>query len=378
MTALEATYYGNTVLAWILATGLFIVTTGGLAIGRILVLRNLKASTNARAFFLVAVRHTRYVFLVIVGLAVASLAVQLPVKAPRIIAITVTVVVLIQIAWWLHGVISFWVRRATRQRAATNVGSTTTIRALGMGAILLVWVIFAIAVLGTAGIDVTALVAGLGIGGIAVALAVQNVASDLFASISIIVDKPFLVGDFIKVGEQLGTVEQIGVQTTRVRSLSGEQLIFGNADLLKSRIQNFKRMQERRVVFEIGVEYGTTPELVEAVPGMIRAAIDAEPDTRIDRVHFKEYGDSALVYESVYYVLSPDYNTYMDRQQAINLTLYRKFGDLGIGFAFPSRTVMLRMSPEERTELAAQFGGHDPDSAAHEWQPAPRNRPESR
>lgn len=375
MAALSATYYGSTLLAWIIAAGMFLILATGLSLARILVLRKVHASSNARAFFLVAVRHTRYVFLVLVALSVATTAIQLPVRAPHIIGQITAVIVLVQIAWWLHGILNFWVRRVTRQRAASNVGSVTTIRALGIAARVLIWTVLLVAVMGSLGIDVTALVAGLGIGGIAVALAVQNIASDLFASISIIIDKPFLVGDFIKVGEQLGTVEQIGVQTTRVRSLSGEQLIFGNADLLKSRIQNFKRMQERRVVFEIGVEYGTSPEVVEAIPGMIRTAIQALPDTRVDRIHFKSYGDSALVFESVFYVLSPDYNVYMDRQQAINLALYRQFGELGISFAFPSRTVMLKMLPEAREDIAARIAGESESSDKHEWEEAaPRAR----
>ena len=375
MAALSATYYGNTLLAWIIAGGVFLALSSVLSVARILVLRKVASSSNARAFFLVAVRHTRYVFLVLVALSVATTAIRLPGRAPHIIGVITAVIVLVQIAWWLHGILNFWVRQVTRRRAATNVGSTTTIRALGIAARVVIWAVLLIAVMGSLGIDVTALIAGLGIGGIAVALAVQNIASDLFASISIIVDKPFVVGDFIKVGELLGTVEQIGVQTTRVRSLSGEQLIFGNADLLKSRIQNFKRMQERRVVFQIGVEYGTSPELMQAIPDMIRTVIQALPDTRVDRIHFKEYGDSALVFESVFYVLSPDYNVYMDRQQAINLALYRQFGELNIGFAFPTRTVMLKMLPEEREDVAARIAGDTETNDKQEWEGAtPSNR----
>ncbi len=164
------------------------------------------------------------------------------------------------------------------------------------------------------GVDVTALVAGLGVGGIAVALAVQSILGDLFASLSIVLDKPFVIGDFIIVGDLLGTVENVGIKTTRVRSLSGEQLIFSNADLLNSRIRNYGRMYERRVVFTVGVTYDTPRHKLE---------------------------DFSLDFETVYYVQDPAYNLYMDIQQAINLELYQRFADEGIEFAYPTQTLFL-------------------------------------
>lgn len=337
-------FYGNPVIHWIVAGAIFAGVLGGLSIARIVLLRNIRPRTTMRAFSLVAIRHTRYFFLAVVALFAASVAVTLPTGTPHLLRIAVGVVVVLQVAWWVHGIINFSARRISRRRAQTNLGSVTTVRALGILAKAILWMIFVVAVMATVGIDVTAVVAGLGIGGIAIALAVQNIVGDLFASVSIILDKPFIVGDFIKVGEQLGTVEEIGIKTTRLRSLTGEQLVFGNGDLLSSRIQNFKRMTERRVMFTIGVEYGTSPELVEAIPGIIRGSIEQSSSTRVDRIHFKEYGDSSLVYEAVYYVLSPEYNRYMDIQQAVNVDLYRKFSDAGISFAFPTTTVFLRQS----------------------------------
>ncbi|HEV7226556.1 MAG TPA: mechanosensitive ion channel family protein, partial [Pirellulales bacterium] len=185
----------------------------------------------------------------------------------------------------------------------------------------------------------SALVAGLGVGGIAIALAAQNVLGDLFASLSIVLDRPFILGDFIAVGDFSGAVEHIGLKTTRLRSLSGEQLVFSNADLLQSRIRNYKRMYERRIQFTFGVAYGTSRDQLTAIPGMIREAIAAHEKTRFDRAHFKSFGDSALIFEAVYYVLSPDYNLYMDIQQAINLTLLQGFAAAGIDFAFPTQTI---------------------------------------
>jgi len=181
----------------------------------------------------------------------------------------------------------------------------------------------------------------LGVGGIAVALAVQNILGDLFASLSIVLDKPFVIGDFIVVDTFVGTVEHIGLKTTRLRSLSGEQVIFSNTDLLGSRIRNYKRMYERRVVFTLGLVYQTPMEKVESVGKILQEIIELEPQARFDRAHFKEFGDSALVYEIVYFIKTSDFNAYMDAQQRINLAIMQRFEEQGISFAYPTRTVYM-------------------------------------
>jgi small-conductance mechanosensitive channel len=190
-------------------------------------------------------------------------------------------------------------------------------------------------------VDITALVAGLGIGGVAVALALQNILGDLFASLSIVMDKPFVVGDFLMVGDFLGSVEKIGLKTTRLRSLSGEQLVFSNTDLLGSRIRNFGRMFERRVVFNIGVTYDTPRDRLQLIPGIVREAVEAEKGTRFDRSHFSKYGDFSLNFENVYYVLSADFNQHMDVQQAIFYAIHRRFEEEGIAFAYPTQTLIV-------------------------------------
>jgi small-conductance mechanosensitive channel len=189
------------------------------------------------------------------------------------------------------------------------------------------------------GIDITALVAGLGVGGIAVALAAQNILGDLFASWSIVLDKPFLVGDFIIIDGYSGTVEHIGLKTTRLRSLTGEQLIFSNSDLLKCRIRNYKRMQERRIVFSFGVLYETPLEKLKEIPGIVKDIITSIENTRFDRAHFASYGNYSLNFEVVYYVLSSDYTVYMDIQQKINLALFEEFQKKDIVFAYPTQTI---------------------------------------
>jgi small-conductance mechanosensitive channel len=206
---------------------------------------------------------------------------------------------------------------------------------------VVLWAVVMLLVLDNLGIDITALVAGLGIGGIAVALAVQNILGDLFASLSIVLDKPFVVGDFLVVDDCLGSVEYVGLKTTRLRSLSGEQLVISNADLLKSRLRNYGRMYERRVLFALGVTYQTPREKLEKIPGIIKEAVDGQEKVRFDRAHFKAYGDFALNFETVYYVLDPDYARYMDIQQAVNLKIHEAFESEAIEFAYPTQTLFL-------------------------------------
>lgn len=207
--------------------------------------------------------------------------------------------------------------------------------------LLLLWSLIVLLALGNLGVDVTALVAGLGVGGIAVALAVQNVLGDLFASLAIVLDKPFELGDFIIVDDNVGSVEHIGLKTTRVRAISGEQLIFSNADLLGARVRNFGRMYERRIVFSVGVTYSTPRTELERIPPLLQAAIEAETSVRFDRSHLSAYGTYSIDFESVYFVTSPDYGVYMDAQQRILLRVHARFEEHGIEFAFPTQTLLL-------------------------------------
>jgi small-conductance mechanosensitive channel len=218
----------------------------------------------------------------------------------------------------------------------------TALNAIGMFASGLLWLAVLLLALDNLGYDVTALIAGLGVGGIAVALAVQNILGDLFASLSILIDKPFVVGDFLIVDDYMGSVEHVGLKTTRIRSLSGEQLVISNSDLLKSRLRNYGRMYERRVAFNIGVTYDTTREQLRKIPEIMRSAVERQEKTRFDRSHFGKYGEYALIFETVYYVLQADYNLYMDIQQAINLEINEAFEELGIEFAYPTRTLLLQ------------------------------------
>lgn len=204
-----------------------------------------------------------------------------------------------------------------------------------------IWIGVFIYALSYAGINVTAALAGVGIGGIAIAFALQNVLSDIFASFAIYFDKPFKKGDFIVIGTDMGTVEKIGIKSTRIKTLQGQELIISNKELTNSRINNFKKLDRRRAVFKLGVTYDTPISKLKKIPEIIKQIYDDVDDADLDRVHFKEFGDSSLNYEIVYYVNAPDYKKYMDIQQKVNFEIKERFDKQKISFAFPTQTIYL-------------------------------------
>jgi small-conductance mechanosensitive channel len=248
------------------------------------------------------------------------------------------VIIGIQIAMWLSKGITLW---ATAKSVATDGSAENAVLTTMLSWIFktIVWSIALLSILANTGVNITAFVASLGVGGVAVALAVQNILSDLFASLAIGLDKPFVIGDFIIFGDVMGTVERVGLKTTHIRSLSGEQIVCGNTELLKNIIHNYKRMAERRVVFQFGITYDTKAEIVERIPEVVKNAITSQSKTRFDRAHFKGFGASSLDFEVVYYVTESDFTVYMDIQQSINLYLMRELESLKVSFAFPTMTL---------------------------------------
>ncbi len=213
---------------------------------------------------------------------------------------------------------------------------------------VIIWGLAIVFFLDNLGFKVTAVITGLGIGGIAVALAAQAVLGDLFSYFAILFDRPFEIGDFIIIGDYMGCVEHIGIKTTRISSLGGEQLIFANTDLTNSRVRNYKRMKKRRVVFKLGVTYQATLEQVKEIPGLIEGIIKGVEETTFDRAHFFSYGDFSLIFEVVYYVNGGDYNKYMDIQQEINFAVKKEFEDRGIEFAYPTQTLFVPELQKEK------------------------------
>ncbi|MBI4545411.1 MAG: mechanosensitive ion channel family protein [Gemmatimonadetes bacterium] len=348
--ALDWTFYGNPLGDWAAALVVAAGLVAGLALLRRLAIRylgRLARQTDNQWDDLAAdvLRRTRFFFLLALGTYAGAALLELPPGPWRAVRAVAVLALVLQGAFWGNVVISFYVSREARRRLEEDAAGATTINALGFLGRLLLWAVLLLLGLDNLGVDITALVAGLGVGGIAVALAVQNILGDLFASLSIVLDRPFRIGDFIIVDDLMGTVEHIGLKTTRLRSLSGEQIVFSNADLLRTRVRNFKRMYERRVVFSVGVTYDTPYERLAAIPGMIRDIIEAQHRTRFDRSHFKAFGAFSLDFEVVYYVLDPDYNVYMDVHQSVNLEIFRQFAAEGIDFAYPTQTLYLRQAP---------------------------------
>ncbi|MCR5865026.1 mechanosensitive ion channel family protein [Aquincola sp. J276] len=251
----------------------------------------------------------------------------------------------VQMGLWMNravqaGLAAYHQRHTAGSANPQQVSAAGTLMA--WGASTLVWAVVLLSILANLGVNITAFVASLGVGGIAIALAVQNILGDLFASVSIAVDKPFEVGDFIVIGSTAGTVERIGLKTTRIRSLQGEQIVMSNTELLKQTINNYKRLQTRRIVFTFGITYDATPEQAEQVPGIVQRIVQASDRLKFDRAHFKGFGESSLDYEVVYIVQDPGFNVYMDEQQRINLALMRELAGIGVQFAFPTRTLIVQ------------------------------------
>lgn len=302
-----------------------------------------KTATGVDDLLVALARRSQVLVFAVVALYAGSLYFQFHPNQERTLRALAEVALFLQIALWSSVAIDFWVARQRRRmdHDATSVALAGVLRFVGKAVL---WTLLLLMALDNLGINVTALITGLGIGGVAVALALQNVLGDLLASLSIVLDKPFTIGDAITVDTLTGTVESIGLKTTRLRAASGEQLVFANSDLLKSRIHNWKRMAERRVMIAFGLPLGTPPEVVERVPGILRGLIESQDLIRFDRAHFKGIGASSLDFEAVYWMLTPDYNLHMDRQQAIHLGLLRAFAGEGIAFAAPPQTVLLAQS----------------------------------
>lgn len=261
----------------------------------------------------------------------------------------------LQLMLYLDRAVSIGTRRYFQQHAEDEAAPSTVANTLvGWAVKAMLWIVFFLAVLSNLGINVTTFVASLGIGGIAIALAVQNILGDLFASLAIAVDKPFEVGDAISVLNTTGTVEHVGLKTTRIRADSGEQIVISNADLLKNVVRNFKRMSTRRVQFPLRVNPATPPAMAGGIPAALREIIERQENVRYERVHLKSVSQDALEFEVVFYVLDSSYANYMDAQQAILLAAMEKFEQLGVTINNPAQHLVLERQP--RADVAPRHG----------------------
>ena len=323
------TWQGNTVSVWLTGLGLFAAAAIGLGLLRWVVARRLSAAAARTAtwvddLLVELVRLTKDWFIVIVGLSVALKGVVVLHSGIAMILHGALVIgMMLQVAIWANGSIRFWVVHYRQHRGGDGT-SVATVQGFAFLARIALGILLIVLTLDLLGVKVTTLIAGLGITGIAIALAVQSVLGDLFAALSIVLDKPFVIGDFIVVDDVAGTVEHVGLKTTRVRSLGGEQVVVANADLLKSRIHNYRRLAERRVVLTFKLAQDTDPAAASRIPALLREIVERQKPVRFDRAHLSRIADWSLEYEVVYFVLSPDFNTHMNIQQQINVDVLER------------------------------------------------------
>jgi small-conductance mechanosensitive channel len=286
------------------------------------------------------ISNTTRFFFIGVTLYAAQEILTLPAKTQRIVDNTVMLLLLLQAGIWAGRAVRFYLEMKRRERGADRVfaGSLDIINFVAR---MLIWAFLTLVALENLGVNITALLAGLGVGGVAVALALQNILGDLFASLSIALDKPFMVGDLLTIDTFTGNVEHIGIKTTRLRSESGEQIILSNADILKSRVRNFGRLRERRMLATVRVSYETPAEKVKKIPQLLRNIVGEYPQARFERCHLMSLGDCCLQFELSYFVQEPNVNSPLDLQQSVNFRIIDEIKRLGIEFAYPTQLVYM-------------------------------------
>jgi len=347
---LNQTYFGNTVESYAIALGIFILGAIILTIFKKIVLSRLKKWSEKTETKLddLLIKGMEKSILPVLYLSVFYVAVDylsLPAGVEKGIGIGAVILITFFVIRLITSTLRYSLSAYVKRKSPGEEDADRRLRQInGITLIFnfIIWVVGFVFLLDNLGFEISAVIAGLGIGGIAIALAAQAILGDLFSYFVIFFDRPFEIGDFVNLGgEFVGTIEYIGIKTTRIRSLSGEQIVASNTDLTNSRVRNFKRMERRRVVFKLGVVYQTTAEQLEEIPKIVREIIESKEDTVFDRGHFAAYGDFSLNFEFVYFVIGPDYVKYMDTQQKINMEIYRTFENKGIEFAYPTQTLFV-------------------------------------
>ena len=342
LTILEQVFLGNRILDYVIALAVLLFSLVFVKVVVRMIIRRfkkyaLKTTTTIDDFMVTILER---IVLPVLYLSCFYLGLKI-LKLPTVMDGVINVIELAVITFLAARIIILLLGYSLNAYLTKKQEDPTLVRSLdGMSNVakFLVWALALIIFLDNIGFKVTTMIAGLGIGGIAVAIAAQALLKDFFSYFSIVFDRPFKLGDFIIIGDFMGTVEYIGIKTTRLRSLGGEQVIFSNTDLTDSRVRNYKRMEKRRVVFSLGVTYQTSLSQLKEIPKIIEKVIKDTKDTAFDRAHFFSYGDFSLIFEVVYFVLSPDYNKYMDIQKAINFAINEQFDRLGVEFAYPIKT----------------------------------------
>lgn len=334
---------GNKVLDYLIAIGIYAVIILAIRLFRKVLLSKLKKWSEKTTSSLddVLIGLVEKSVLPILNVLAITSSLQYLTLNPRVskiihigLAVAITFFVLRLISNIIRHILSAYIRRQEGGEEKLK-----QVRGIMIVINIVIWLLGIVFLLDNLGYDITAVVAGLGIGGIAIALASQAILGDLFSYFVIFFDRPFEVGDFIVLDDKNGIIDKVGIKTTRIRTLSGEQLVVSNTDLTNSRIHNFKKMERRRVVFRIGVVYHTTAEQIEMIPQIIKKIIDNKEDATYDRSHFVACGNFSLDFETVYFIEGPEYNRFADIHQAVLLEMFKEFKALNIEFAFPTQTL---------------------------------------
>jgi small-conductance mechanosensitive channel len=345
LQSVQALLLGIPATEWLIAGVIFAVAWAGLWILRDLIAsryQKYSSSKNPTLIRLIAymIGNTKQILFFAVALDAARASLTLPDKVQHGVSNAVMILILIQVGLWAGRAVRFYLEMKERERGADRVfaGSLDIINFVAR---MLIWSLVILVALDNLGVNITALLAGLGVGGVAVALALQNVLGDLFASLSIALDKPFVIGDSLTIDTFIGKVEHIGIKTTRLRSESGEQIILSNADILKSRVRNFGRLSELRILATIRLTYDTPGDKLKGMPKLFESIVREHAQARFDRCHLKSLGESSFQFELSYFVRQPDVNSVLDLQQAVNFRIVDELRRLGVEFAYPTQLVFL-------------------------------------
>ncbi len=346
---LNYSFFGNLVKEYLVAFLVFILTILVLKLFKCIVLKRLTTlknhfRTEFAKLIVNLISSLGWPLYLILALYLSCQVIQLPEFLDKVIYYLLFISIVYYLVKSFQKIIDYGFKRIIKREKEKQGKEfdSSLICLLNKITKIALWLIAAIIILQNLGYNISTLVAGLGIGGIAVAFAVQNILADFFSSFSIYLDKPFQEGDFIVIGDDMGIVKKIGIKSTRIQTLQGEELVISNRELTETRVHNYKKMKKRRVVFNFGVVYETSTEKLKKIPVLVKDIIDKIDVAQLDRVHFKAFGDFSLVFEVVYYIDSSDYNLYMDTQQEINLALKERFEKEGIVFAYPTQTIFVK------------------------------------
>ena len=342
---LHTEFLGNTVLNWLIALGIIFVALVSLYLVKNFAIQQFKkwsGSTNSTLddFIVTLIEKCLIPYLYFMSIISPTFWLVLSPKATGIFYVIVLLVTTFYILKAINAAVQYFIYSFLQKQEG---GEMKKRQAGGIVVILkiIIWVLGIVFLLDNLGYNITTIIAGLGIGGIAIALAAQTFLGDLFSYFAILFDRPFEIGDFITVDDKMGEVEYIGIKTTRLRTVTGEQLICSNRNLTESKVHNFKRLQKRRVLLNLGVNYDTSPETLESIPALLKEVITSKTDVAFDHANFIGFGSYSLNFEIIYYILSADFLLFLDRQQEVNYEIYRLFQSKKITFAFPSQTLFL-------------------------------------